>query len=85
MGALLLIGGVVGGGVGVQLIKILRSMGNADFVIKITYVVMLGVVGSYMFMESLQSLRKASMAEKKAGNLQSPHFMFELFRRYRFR
>jgi uncharacterized membrane protein YfcA len=65
MGALLLIGGVVGGGVGVQLIKILRSMGNADFVIKITYVVMLGVVGSYMFMESLQSLRKASMAEKK--------------------
>ena len=59
-------------------------MGNADFVIKITYVVMLGVVGSYMFMESLQSLRKASMAEKKA-DLQSPHFMFELFRRYRFR
>lgn len=65
MGALLLIGGVVGGGFGVQLIKILRAMGNADFVIKITYVVMLGVVGSYMFMESLQSLRKASMAEKK--------------------
>lgn len=65
MGALLLIGGVLGGGVGVQLIKVLRSMGNADFVIKITYVVMLGVVGSYMFMESLQSLRKASMTARK--------------------
>ena len=65
MGALLLIGGVVGGGLGVQLIKVLRAMGNADFVIKITYVVMLGVVGSYMFMESLQSLRKASMVDKK--------------------
>jgi uncharacterized membrane protein YfcA len=65
MGFLLLIGGIVGGALGVQLIHILRSMGNADFVIKITYVVMLGVVGSYMFMESLQSLRKASMAEKK--------------------
>jgi len=65
MGALLLIGGVLGGGLGVQLIKVLRSMGNADFVIKITYVVMLGVVGSYMFMESLQSLRKASMAARK--------------------
>ena len=65
MGALLLIGGVLGGGLGVQLIKVLRSMGNADFVIKITYVVMLGVVGSYMFMESLQSLRKASMVAKK--------------------
>ena len=65
MGILLLIGGIVGGTLGVQLIHVLRSMGNADFVIKITYVVMLGVVGSYMFMESLQSLRKASMAEKK--------------------
>lgn len=65
MGILLLIGGVVGGALGVQLIHILRSMGNADFVIKITYVVMLGVVGFYMFMESLQSLRKASMAVKK--------------------
>jgi uncharacterized membrane protein YfcA len=65
MGFLLLIGGIVGGALGVQLIHILRSMGNADFVIKITYVVMLGVVGSYMFMESLQSLRKASMAEKR--------------------
>jgi uncharacterized protein len=58
MGFLLLIGGVVGGTFGVQLIKILRSLGNADFVIKITYVIMLGVVGSYMFVESLQSLRK---------------------------
>ncbi len=57
MGLLLLIGGVIGGAFGVQLIKILRALGNADFVIKITYVVMLGVVGAYMFLESLQSLR----------------------------
>lgn len=58
MGVLLLIGGVAGGTLGVHFIKILRGLGNADFVIKITYVVMLGVVGSYMFVESLQSLRK---------------------------
>jgi uncharacterized protein len=65
MGFLLLIGGVVGGTLGVQLIKILRSLGNADFVIKITYVVMLGVVGSYMFVESLQSLRKKPVESPK--------------------
>jgi uncharacterized protein len=58
MGLLLLIGGVIGGTVGVQFIKVLRSTGNADFVIKITYVIMLSVVGSYMFWESLQNLRK---------------------------
>jgi uncharacterized protein len=58
MGILLLIGGVAGGTLGVQVIKVLRQMGNADFLIKITYVLMLGFVGSYMFIESLQALRK---------------------------
>ncbi|WP_028580316.1 sulfite exporter TauE/SafE family protein [Desulfogranum japonicum] len=58
MGFLLLIGGIGGGAIGVQLIKILRAMGNADFLINITYVIMLGGVGGYMFVESLQSLKK---------------------------
>src|SRR3974390_3271108 len=40
MGLLLLVGGIIGGTLGVQIIKVLRAMGNADFVIKITYVVM---------------------------------------------
>jgi uncharacterized protein len=57
MGILLLVGGVVGGTAGVQLIKLLKAMGNADFLITITYVVLLGVVGGYMLLESLQSLR----------------------------
>ncbi|MDP2276631.1 MAG: sulfite exporter TauE/SafE family protein, partial [Nitrospirota bacterium] len=33
--------------------------GNADFVIKMTYVLMLGIVGAYMFVESIQSMKKA--------------------------
>jgi uncharacterized membrane protein YfcA len=63
MGILLLIGGVIGGTLGVQVIKILRHMGNADFLIQITYVLMLGFVGIYMFMESLQGLRRKAEAE----------------------
>jgi uncharacterized protein len=66
MGLLLIIGGVLGGTVGVQFIKVLRAMGNADFVIKITYVVMLGVIGFYMFLESLQSMRKKPVETKRA-------------------
>ena len=58
MGMMLLGGGFAGGLVGVEVIKILRAMGNADFVIKITYVLMLGIVGSYMLAESIQTLRK---------------------------
>jgi uncharacterized membrane protein YfcA len=65
MGILLLIGGVAGGTVGVQIIKILRAVGNADFLIKITYVLMLGFVGSYMFVESLQALRKKKAVQEE--------------------
>ncbi len=71
MGILLLIGGIFGGTLGVQLIKVLRHMGNADFLIQITYVVMLGFVGSYMFVESLQGLRgpqkKTAVPQKESG------------------
>ncbi len=71
MGIYLLVGGFLGGLVGVQAIKLLHAMGNADFVIKMTYVIMLGVVGVYMFIESLQSMKKkktesaAAPAEQK--------------------
>ncbi|MFA6001428.1 MAG: sulfite exporter TauE/SafE family protein [Thermoleophilia bacterium] len=58
MGSVLLAGGLVGGFGGVQVIKILKAMGNADFVIKITYVLMLGIVGSYMLVESIAAIRR---------------------------
>ena len=59
MGIYLLMGGFLGGAGGVQLIKVLRATGGADFLIKMTYVVMLGLVGSFMFIESLHALRKS--------------------------
>ncbi len=60
MGLLLLIGGVLGGNIGVNIIKILRQLGNADFLISLTYVLMLGFVGGYMFIESIQAMRKSA-------------------------
>jgi uncharacterized membrane protein YfcA len=57
MGILLLIGGVAGGSVGVLLIKLLRMLGEADLFITITYVLMLGGIGTYMFFESLENIR----------------------------
>jgi uncharacterized protein len=57
MGGLLLAGGIVGGSLGVLVIRLLRSVGEANFAITVTYVLMLGGIGSYMFAESLQGLR----------------------------
>ena len=65
MGIILIVGGVIGGTLGVYLIKALRALGNADFVIKVTYVVMLGVIGGYMFVESLQSMRQKPVESKR--------------------
>lgn len=63
MGLILVVGGITGGTLGVQLVKILRAAGEIDVVIKITYVVMLGIVGSYMFQESLRNLRRRPLRE----------------------
>lgn len=60
MGVLLLLGGILGGTVGVYVIKFLSQLGNADFLINVTYVVMLGVIGGYMFVESIQSMKKTT-------------------------
>ena len=59
MGILLLLGNWVGGTLGVEIIKELRAIGEASFIIKATYVVMLAAVGSTMFLEALKSMRKA--------------------------
>lgn len=72
MGVVLLLGGLFGGTLGVQLVKILRATGNADFVIKITYVAMLGIIGGYMFLESLQSLKKVHPEEELPPSTQKP-------------
>ncbi|WP_456384931.1 sulfite exporter TauE/SafE family protein [Desulfolithobacter sp.] len=71
MGLMLLIGGIAGGTLGVQIIKLLRAMGNADFLIAITYVLMLGSVGGYMFFESLQGLRRAKKETAAGGTQES--------------
>ena len=71
MGFYLLIGGIIGGTLGVQLIKILRETGNADFVIKLTYIVMLGIIGIYMFQESLQNMRAPRVRMRKISKIKA--------------
>ncbi len=75
MGGLLLAGGLLGGSLGVVLIKLLRRAGEANFVISATYVVMLGGIGGYMFVESLQGLRKSrGGGDAREGDLRPSPF-----------
>ncbi len=58
MGGVLLIGGLTGAALGVQLFNILKAQGQVDLLVRLCYVVFLGIIGSLMFVESLNAIRK---------------------------
>ncbi len=59
MGTVLLIGGLIGAAFGVQLFNALKAMGQVDLLVRLSYVVFLGIIGGLMFVESLNAIRKA--------------------------
>ena len=59
MGTVLLIGGLVGSGLGIQLFNVLRARGQVDLLVQLCYVLFLGVIGGLMLIESLRALRRA--------------------------
>jgi hypothetical protein len=58
MGTVLLIGGLIGAALGVSVFNYLKNLGQVDLLVKLCYVVFLGVIGSLMFIESLNAIRK---------------------------
>ncbi|MBL6931981.1 MAG: sulfite exporter TauE/SafE family protein [Rhodospirillales bacterium] len=59
MGIALLIGGVIGSSLGVVLFTFLRGLGQLDLVIKLSYVVFLGIIGFLMLIESINAMRRS--------------------------
>ncbi len=57
MGGVMLAGGLVGSVFGIQLFNALKSAGQADLFIALSYVIFLGSIGGLMFWESLQAVR----------------------------
>ncbi|MFT5632182.1 MAG: putative membrane protein YfcA, partial [Gammaproteobacteria bacterium] len=58
MGTVLLIGGLVGSGLGIVVFNYLRALGQVDLLVKLCYVIFLGLIGGLMFFESLRAIRK---------------------------
>lgn len=56
MGNYLLIGGLVGSTSGIQLFEYLKSLGQIDLVISVSYVTFLSVIGVLMAIESLRAI-----------------------------
>ena len=60
MGTVLLIGGLIGAALGVIVFNYLKAQGQVDLLVKLCYVVFLGVIGGLMFFESLNAIRNTS-------------------------
>ncbi len=58
MGGVLLVGGLAGAALGIQVFNALKAIGQVDLLVRLSYVFFLGIIGSLMFVESLNALRK---------------------------
>lgn len=83
MGVFLLIGGVIGSTFGVWLFTVLKDLGQIDLVIKISYVVFLGIIGLLMLIESLNTLRVSKSKQRK--RIHTHNWMHGLPLKIRFR
>ncbi len=65
MGGVLLVGGLIGAALGVQIFNTLKAQGQVDLLVRLCYVVFLGIIGGLMFFESLRAIRHS----RKSGSL----------------
>jgi uncharacterized protein len=59
MGLVLLVGGLAGSAVGVEIFRYLQKLGQIDVVVELSYVLLLGSVGGIMLRESTQTFLAA--------------------------
>ena len=55
MGSILLTGGLIGSLLGVFIFNYLKSIGQVDLLVRLCYVVFLGIVGALMFVEGINA------------------------------
>ena len=85
MGGILMVGGVIGSSLGVALFSFLRSIGQIDLVIQLSYVVFLGIIGSLMLTESVRTMIRTSRPGAARSKLHQHNWLHGLPLKMRFR
>jgi uncharacterized membrane protein YfcA len=73
MGLVMLAGGLVGTYIGVEAVRLLRKAGQFDLAISLIYVTFLGVIGTLMMIESLNTWRKTNAGQATASRRSGQH------------
>lgn len=84
VGSFIAMGGVVGTTLGVVLTRWLRSTGQVDTVIEVTYVIFLGFIGTVMLVESLGTRARSRNANAKKRRSHYHSFLHRLPWRVKF-
>jgi hypothetical protein len=73
LGLVLLSGGIAGSVIGVQIVKVLRQMGQFDLFVSLSYVTFLGAIGTLMMIESINTIRKARGGQTTSSRRPGQH------------
>ncbi len=73
MGSWLLLGGLLGSALGVYIFSLLQKIGQIDFVVKISYLLLLGTIGGLMLTESIQTIRAVRKGQNAGGHQPGQH------------
>ncbi|MCE2516766.1 MAG: sulfite exporter TauE/SafE family protein [Alphaproteobacteria bacterium] len=85
MGLVLLAGGLTGSTLGVALFALLRDLGQIDVVIKLSFILFLGLIGSLMLMESIRAIMRSRQPGARRGKLHQHNWLHGLPLKMRFR
>ncbi len=85
MGSVLLIGGFLGSTLGVWVFGLLQGLGQIDLVIRLSYVVFLGIIGALMLVESLRAISRQRKPGGKRRKLHQHNWLHGLPFKMRFR
>jgi uncharacterized membrane protein YfcA len=85
MGAVLLVGGFIGSYGGVLIFAYLRTLGQIDLVIRLSYVFFLGIVGFFMVVESSRTLWRNRKGAPRGRKLHRHYWVHRWPLKMRFR
>jgi hypothetical protein len=84
MGTWLLFGGLAGSATGVSIFRWLQELGQIDFTIKMSYLVLLSSIGGLMLTESVQAMRAARRGQRVERRLHQHTWIHRLPFKMRF-
>jgi uncharacterized membrane protein YfcA len=85
MGLVLLAGGLVGSTIGVALFALLRELGQIDVVIRMSFILFLGIIGVLMLVESIRAIARSRQTGARRGKLHQHNWLHGLPFKMRFR